>query len=130
MDTVGTTEVRVLGRSVSTRDIVAPDHAEANTIFLVIVEESTSLVMIPEGFKAEGYPQLRTLLLAHLKVSRRGVLATSYLDAEEYGAGQTEQEAVFDLVSSLAEYKVSLEEREGRLSDGALADLAKLRRLF
>lgn len=130
MTTFGTTEVGLPMPPVSTQFVSFSQPVESDTSFLSIVEEATSLVVIPEGVEVAGHPPLATLLLAQLKVSRRGVLAITYLDAEEYGSGQTEREAVLDLVSSLAEYKDSLEKREHRLSEGALADLAKLRRLF
>ena len=130
MTTVGTTEIGVPMPPVSTQFASFSKLVESNTSFLSIVEEATSLVVIPPGLKVEGLPPLSMVLLAQLKVSRRGVLAITYLDAEEYGAGQTEAEAIMDLVSSLAEYKDSLEKRELRLAEGAIADLAKLRRLF
>lgn len=130
MTTFGTTEIRVPMPPVSTQFASFSKPAESDTSFLSIVEEAVSLVVIESGFKLEGLPPLSAVLLAQLKVSRRGVLAITYLDAEEYGSGQTEREAVLDLVSSLAEYKDSLEKREPRLAEGALADLVKLRQLF
>ena len=128
--------------TVGTRDIVAPvvpntafevpytEFQDGGTSFLSLVEEAVGLVVMPSGFGIPNLPSLRQPLLAELRISRAGVLALTYLDAEEYGSGKTENEAVADLLSSLVGYKESLESREDRLSDSALSDLAKLRDLF
>lgn len=130
MSTVGTTEIRFRMAPASTQVASFARPFESTTSSLSVVEEAISLIAIPQGVRVEGLPPLAEVLLAQLKVSRQGVLAITYLDAEEYGSGKTEHEAVLDLVSSLAEYKDSLERREQRLAKGALADLTKLRRLF
>jgi len=132
MATFGTRDVRLMTPADSTCGASFPPSVASNTGtgFLSVVEEATGLIVMAGGFKVENYPPLREVLLAQLKVSRAGVLAITYLDTEEYGSGQTEDQAVADLISSLAEYKDSLEQREDRLSEEAMADLSKLRRLF
>lgn len=92
--------------------------------------ETLSLVVLPKGWGLEKGRSLTGMLLAQLRTSRNGVLATTYLEAEEYGWGNTEGEAVMDLVTSLLEYKESLETRQNLLGDAPLADLKKLRQLF
>lgn len=78
----------------------------------------------------DSYPPLAQPLLVQVRSTGGGVIAFTYLDAEEYGWGQTENEAIADLMSSLVEYMKSLQVREGRLGSSASSDLSKLRQLF
>ena len=67
-------------------------------------------------------------LVVEIRTSEEEVLAVArHLTVEEYGAGASVEEAVQDLLTSLSEYRESLEEREARLGAPAVADLAKLR---
>ena len=59
-----------------------------------------------------------------------GFMATIWLMSIEYGTGASEHAAIADLFSSLGEYRESLETREDRLSEPALSDLQKLRKLI
>ena len=58
------------------------------------------------------------------------VVAVTNLSTEESGGGDTEEEAVFDLVTSLSDYFESLTDYEGRLGPSETEDLKILRRLI
>ncbi len=92
--------------------------------------ETLSLLVFPGGEKlTEGF-KLKSPLLVELRTSVDGVLAVTYLETQEYGWGNTEQEAVQDLISSLVEYLSSLEEQEDMLGAPTTSDLVKLRALI
>jgi hypothetical protein len=58
------------------------------------------------------------------------VVAVTNLSTEESGGGDTEEEAVFDLVTSLSDYFESLKSREDRVGLSETEDLRILRRLI
>ena len=71
---------------------------------------------------------MTTDLVVEIQTSGQEVLAIAHhLAADEYGAGASIEEAVQDLLTSLSEYRESLEEREANLGTPAAADLVKLR---
>lgn len=92
--------------------------------------EALSLAILPGGWEPEEGFRLNSILLVQLKTNRSGILATTFLEAEEYGWGDTESGAILDLISSLVEYMASLEARRDHLANPGLADLKKLRQLF
>ena len=67
--------------------------------------------------------------MVDIETSKEGVVATTFLEVAEYGIGASLNDAVLDLLTSLSDYLVSLEERADRLSPEALQDLQKLRGL-
>ena len=92
--------------------------------------EALGLIVIPAGWEfSRGY-RLRSVLLVQLLTSEEGVLATTYLETEEYGWGNTGNEAITDLMSSLVEYIESLESRREKLSEKSMLDLTKLHQLI
>lgn len=93
--------------------------------------EALSLVVLPAKTRLdESHPPLVQPLPVQVRSTRGGVIASTYLNAEEYGWGPTENEAIADLMLSLVEYMKSLQARKGRLSGSASSDLSKLRQLF
>jgi hypothetical protein len=68
-------------------------------------------------------------LFVDVSTTRQQVLATTYLTVAEYGVGESMDEALVDLLTSLSDYRESLEKREDRLGPPAAADLDKLRKL-
>lgn len=91
---------------------------------------AVSLVSLPVDLELGGW-RLKCLLLALLETTLSGTIASTWLHGvSEYGTGETEQEALADLVDSLGEYLQSLEERETRLADIALEELNHLRTLI
>ena len=58
------------------------------------------------------------------------VVAVTNLSTEESGGGDTEEEAIFDLVTSLSDYRESLEAHGSRLGPSEAEDLKILHRLI
>ena len=103
-------------------------YAEDN-ISIRMDHESLTLAVLLEGWEYSGR-RLNSILLVQLRTSRDGVLATTYLEAEEYGWGNTEGEAIMDLMTSLVEYMESLEARQDQLAQSIGEELQRLRQLF
>lgn len=85
---------------------------------------------IPTGHAWEGGWELARDLWVEIRTTSEETLAVTRLTVEEYGTGASVEEAVQDLLTSLSEYRESLEEREERLGVPAVADLAKLRKIL
>lgn len=89
------------------------------------------LRVIPSDCSWDGDWELAGDLVVEIQTSGEKVLAVArHLAVEEYGAGASLEEAVQDLLTSLSEYRESLEEREARLGAPAVADLAILRSII
>ena len=87
------------------------------------------LLFVPSGKGWDGW-MLAYNLLVTISFSPPDWVATTHLDVAEYGIGTTEEDAVIDLLTSLSEYRESLEDREDRLGAPGLSDLSKLRALL
>lgn len=76
--------------------------------------------------------RLKTLLLVEVRSTQREVLALTRLagDVEEYGLGSSELEAIDDLLTSLSDYRRSLESVEDQLAPSAQVDLRALEELM
>lgn len=72
---------------------------------------------------------LRTDLTAEVRVENDKYVAVDY-QLDEYGIGDSLQEARQDLLDSLADYLASLEKRESRLADRELRNLQLLRNML
>jgi hypothetical protein len=68
--------------------------------------------------------------MAEISTSGREVMASTYLEIAEYGVGASLEDAVADLLTSLSDYRESLEKREDRLGPPAVDDLERLRKLI
>ncbi len=85
---------------------------------------------IPAGRAWEDGWELARDLWVAIRTTQEGTLAVARLTEEEHGAGASVDEAVQDLLTSLSDYRESLEDREARLGATAAADLAKLREVI
>lgn len=102
--------------------------AEPSNLYANRPDPSKVFHVIPSDCSWDGDWELTADLVVEIQASGEEVLAVSHhLTVEEYGEGPTVAEAVQDLLTSLSEYRESLEEREARLGASAAADLAKLR---
>jgi len=123
----GTHEIPI---SPSVTSILGEHTYIADTRMLTWESEALSLVVLPKDWEFATGRLLRSVLLIQLKISSSGILATTYLEAEEYGWGKTENEAITEVLTSLVEYMESLETRRDHLGEPAQADLKRLRQLF
>ena len=113
----------------------SPDiHPIVNTSAGAIqVEHFTALTLVPILKKEVGIPgwRVNSTLLIQLERTQKQSLATMWLEGvAEYGAGEDDNEAIMDLITSLAEYRECLEEREQNLGDSSRKELACLRNLI
>ena len=91
-------------------------------------DSAKEMHVIPSDCSWDGDWELTADLVVEIQTAGENVLAVSHLlTVEEYGEGASVEEAVQDLLTSLSEYRESLEEREARLGASAAADLTKLR---
>ena len=108
--------------------------AEPSSIYSDLPKDSDSdkdLHVIPSDCSWDGDWELAVDLAVEIQTCEQEVLAIAHqLTVEEYGAGASLEEAVRDLLTSLSEYRESLEEREEKLGTAAVADLAKLRKIL
>ncbi len=108
--------------------------AELSSIYSDLPKGSSSdkeLLVIPSDCSWDCDWELAGDLAVEIQTSEQEVLAIAHqLTVEEYGAGASLEEAVWDLLTSLSEYRESLEEREERLGAPAVADLARLRKIL
>ena len=75
--------------------------------------------------------RLKSVIVIQLRRARKQWLATTWLEGvAEYGTGETDSEAITDLVVSLGEYRESLEKREEKLGNPARNELKTLRNLI
>lgn len=91
---------------------------------------SLSVWIRPEQ-KLNNHWELKHGFTVVFEFSTNRVSAIPQLDGiSEYGEGATQSDALEDLLTSFADYREWLEEREERLHPDALADLAALRDLI
>ena len=86
--------------------------------------------VIPAGRCWDDAWALQEDLPVEIRTTSEATLATPNSTVHEYGADNTIEEAIFDLLTSLSDYRESLEGREDRLGAGPARDLAALRRLI
>lgn len=92
--------------------------------------DTLTVLAVPRDTEIAGW-LLRSVLLVQLRRSRKEWVATTWLERlAEYGSGETDVEAIKDLVVSLGEYRESLERRESKLGEPARKELVALRRLI
>lgn len=95
--------------------------------------DSTSnkgLYFIPAGHSWDDRWELTADLQVEVNISQEEVVAVTCLALQEYGAGDSLESAVTDLLTSLSDYYQSLESRAGKLGTPASKDLSILRRLL
>jgi hypothetical protein len=108
-----------------------PTFASGSTAHTPSSPVGGGLFLIPRGSTWDAW-ELATSLMVTLSTSSESWLATTYLETDipEYGAGASQKEAIADLLTSLSDYRESLEGREERLGPPAVGDLTKLRTLL
>lgn len=88
------------------------------------------IVFLPSGTPIEKRPWvLRRDVLAEVRYEQDTFVAVCH-DVGEYGTGATVTEAIHDLLTSLVDYRASLEKRANRLADAEKQHLDSLRALF
>lgn len=95
---------------------------------------SFGIQVVPEGTEIEGTPyKLASDMVVEVVVEcledEGPVIARTHL-VDEYGIGTSLQEAILDLLASLADYLMSLERRKEQLGEPMLLDLKNLRTLL
>ena len=89
-----------------------------------------SVVTIKPGTPAGSGPwKTSRHSVAELRREGSKIIAVHY-DIDEYGIGETSEEALADLLTSLAEYRASLEKRKGELAPKELNELQRLNELL
>ena len=102
---------------------------------VILWVETLSWITLPIGHEFPQGVTLKRELPIEVRVRKNaahryeGVLATT-AHPVEYGWGETQEEALADLKSSLVELWQVLEARQYNLGGNALADFLDLRRLF
>ena len=95
-----------------------------------IAESSEAVYLVPQGYAWDDSWRLASDLLVQVCSSWKDVAATTHLTVQEYGVGASFEEAIFDLVTSLSDYRQSLEARQQRLGPAESKDLELLQELL
>ena len=85
--------------------------------------------LLPAGYSWDGTWELAGRLTVEVQTSEQETVALTRITPGEYGVGNNLKEAVYDLLTSLSDYKEALEARETRLADSAVEELKELREL-
>ena len=101
-----------------------------NVKYFADTDTSRVLCLVSAGCTWAGGWELARDLKVEIRVTNEATLAVISLSDEEYGAGPSLEDAVQDLLTSLSDYRESLEEREAKLGPPATADLEQLRNLI
>lgn len=91
---------------------------------------SEEMYFVPEGYSWDGSWCLTAILMVQIRTSLKEVLATTWLTVQEFGVGESFEEAVDDLLTSLSDYWEFLQAREERLGPVEQKDLDLLRHLI
>ena len=91
---------------------------------------SLTVLPIPRDTQI-GVWRVKSVIMLQIRRTRKQWLTSTWLEGiAEYGTGKTEDEATTDLISSLGEYRASLEALEERLSESARNELRHLQGLI
>ena len=85
--------------------------------------------LIPAGYSWDDSWELARDLIVQVETSEHETVALPRLAVDEYGVGSNAKAAIYDLLTSLSDYREVLEAREGRLADSAESELKALRAL-
>lgn len=85
--------------------------------------------VIPAHYAWDAAWELSRDLIVEVRSSKAETVALTRWTVGEYGVGDSSKEAIYDLLTSLSDYKEVLEAREDRLADVALNELRALRAL-
>jgi hypothetical protein len=87
------------------------------------------MLIIPKDTAIQSNYKLKVDLVAEVKVENDKYVVVDY-QVDEYGMGDSLQEAKQDLLASLVDYLTSLERRENRLGDRERRNLQALRNIL
>ena len=87
------------------------------------------MYLLPAGHTWNGRWRLTGDLLVEIRITSEAVLLLSHGALEEYGAGDTLDEGVWDFLTTLSDYRESLQERDGRLPEDEQQKLSLLLKL-
>ena len=118
--------------TVSTRDVGILSQSNQSTMAFAedVPTISQGLLLLHAGHSWENKWELVNYLLVQIEASFQEILAVTFLEVKEFGAGNSVEEAVLDLLTSLSDYYQSLEQRNARLGPGGLEDLERLKCLI
>ena len=85
--------------------------------------------VIPAHHAWDDSWELSRDLIVEVRSSRAETVALTRWTVGEYGLGANSKAAIYDLLTSLSDYREVLEAREGRLADSALGELKALQAL-
>ena len=107
------------------------EHSDVHSDSSTVATGSRSAYLVPAN-RSWGSPAWELLndLQVELRYSQTEAPVAACPAVREYGVGETFEEAIEDLLTSLSDYYESLEAREDRLADPEAKDLAELRRLI
>lgn len=92
--------------------------------------ESLEMRLLYTGHPVGAY-KLKADLLVEIRRTWEQCIASTWLEGViEYGAGNSDTEAIVDLVSSLGDYRISLMRRKDSLGESAKRDLELLQQLI
>jgi hypothetical protein len=95
-----------------------------------VVSVEVGIATIHKGTLIGGGPW-KTGLDSVAELRREGSkIVAMYYNVDEYGIGDSSEEALADLLVSLVDYRASLEKRENRLAAKEQSDLASLKTLL
>ena len=86
--------------------------------------------VLPAHYSWDNAWELFSDLPIEMQTSDGQIVATTNLSMEEYGIGDTVEEAIFDLVTSLSDYFEWLKDHEGKVGPIETEDLKILRRII
>ena len=112
-----------------TRDAKIPTFKSLGDGPLPSGTSSTGMYLLPAGHTWNGRWRLTGDLLVEIRITSEAVLLLSHGALEEYGAGDTLDEGVWDFLTTLSDYRESLQERDGRLPEDEQQKLSLLLKL-
>ncbi len=89
-----------------------------------------TVIVLDRDSEFAGWKLLAPLVIQSESKSRSAVASTWLEGVSEFGHGNTVDESLIDLITSLGEYRQSLEHQEALLGDSALLELTLLRKMI
>ena len=91
---------------------------------------SIALYVLPATYSWNGSWELKRDIFVEIQSYHGEVVAITYLTVQEYGVGNSFEDAILDLLTSLQDYYMSLMAREKSLGPPGVKDLEILRSLI
>ena len=116
-NSLATTDLKVSWEVLGTADVGNPTS-------------SVALYVIPTHYSWDDSWELKRDVFVEIQSYHGEVVAITYLTVQEYGVGNSFEDAILDLVTSLQDYYMSLMAREKSLGPPGVKDLETLRSLI